>query len=94
VWHAPGVDFLDEYAEALSHPGAPEVDASEEERRILLRLAREVAHRTERVNAPLSTYLAGRFVAERVREGMAPSDAARRALEVAEEMLPGLEPGA
>lgn len=36
---------------------------------MLLRLAREVAHGTERVNAPLSTYVAGRHVAERVAAG-------------------------
>jgi hypothetical protein len=35
----------------------------------LLRIAREVAHRTERLNAPLSTYVVGRCVAARVAAG-------------------------
>jgi hypothetical protein len=36
----------------------------------LLRIAREVAHGTERLNAPLSTYVAGRHVAARVAAGV------------------------
>ncbi|MGH7721791.1 MAG: DUF6457 domain-containing protein [Candidatus Dormibacteria bacterium] len=36
----------------------------------LLRLARDVAHGSERFNAPLSTYVAGRYVAARVAAGV------------------------
>jgi hypothetical protein len=36
---------------------------------VLLRIAREVAHGSERLNAPLSTYVAGRYVASRVAAG-------------------------
>ncbi len=36
----------------------------------LLRISREVAHGTERFNAPLSTYVAGRHVAVRLAEGI------------------------
>lgn len=32
-------------------------------------VAREVAHGSERLNAPLSTYVAGRYVASRVAAG-------------------------
>jgi hypothetical protein len=77
------VDWLEDYAATLAVPGLGDA-----ERRGLLRLAREVAHRTERVNAPLSTYLAGRFVAERVRAGVDPADAVREALGLAEQRLP------
>jgi uncharacterized protein DUF6457 len=77
------VDWLEDYGASLGVPGL-----GGDERRGLLRLAREVAHRTERVNAPLSTYLVGRFVAERVREGADPADAVREALGLAEERLP------
>jgi uncharacterized protein DUF6457 len=77
------VDWLEDYAAAL---GASPLGA--DERRGLLQLAREVAHRTERVNAPLSTYLAGRFVAERVRSGAEPADAVREAFRLAGERLP------
>ena len=65
-------DFLDRYAAALGVPPLvdDEVDA-------ILDLAREVAHGTERKNAPLAAWLAG-------RAGVAPADAlaaARRTLE-------------
>ena len=80
------MDWIDEYAEAL---GLGTLD--EEERRVLLKLARDVAHRTERIFAPLSTYLAGRFVAERVRSGDAPAGAAREASRLATEALPSAD---
>jgi hypothetical protein len=89
------MDWLDEYAEALSHPGGPELGVDEEGRRAVLKLARQVAHRTERVMAPLSAFLAGMFVADRVREGIDQIEATREALRVAEGMLPqGPRPGA
>jgi hypothetical protein len=80
------MDWIDEYAEELGR-GA-EVAIEEEERRALLKLAREVAHRTERVFAPLSTYLAGRYVADRVRMGTPAEEALREALLLAERLLP------
>ena len=51
-------DWLDRFADALSvdRLDPTEVDA-------LLDLARAVAHGTERRNAPLATFLAGRAVA-------------------------------
>jgi hypothetical protein len=74
------MDWLDEYATSLG------VDAlDEEDRRVLLKLAREVAHRSERVFAPLSTYLAGRYVAE---HGQDPVAAVREALRTATDLLP------
>lgn len=81
------MDWLDDYAGALGASGF-----SDEERRGLLHLAREVAHRTQRVNAPLSTYLAGRFVAERVRDGAEPGEAVREAVLLAEARLPEASP--
>jgi hypothetical protein len=76
------VDWLDRYAEALG------VEAlSDQERRVLLRLAREVAHRTERPFAPLSTYLAGRYAAARGGSGES-AGAVRDALRVATDLLP------
>lgn len=41
----------------------------------LLRLARDVAHATERRNAPLATFIAGRYVEARRREGIEPGTA-------------------
>jgi hypothetical protein len=74
------MDWLDEYARSL---GVAALD--EEDRRSLLKLAREVAHRSERVFAPLSTYLAGRYVAE---QGEDPTAAVREALRKATDLLP------
>ena len=48
-------DWLDRFADALS---VPRLDPAEAE--ALLDLARVVAHGTERRNAPLATFLAGR----------------------------------
>jgi uncharacterized protein DUF6457 len=72
------MSWLEELAAALGV--APLTEA---EQRTVLRLAREVAHRTERVNAPLAAYLAGRFAAAPDRP-----DAAGEALRRAEEILP------
>ena len=80
------MDWIDEFAEELGR--GTEVAIGEEERRALLKLAREVAHRTERVFAPLSTYLAGRFVADRVRTGASAEVAVLEAVRVAERLLP------
>jgi hypothetical protein len=41
----------------------------------LLRIARDVAHASERQNAPLATYLIGRFVQDAVRSGVSEADA-------------------
>ena len=41
----------------------------------LLRIARDVAHATERQNAPLAAYLLGRFVQEGVMAGASEADA-------------------
>lgn len=51
-------DWLDRFADALS---VPRLDPAEAE--ALLDLARVVAHGTERTNAPLATFLAGRAAA-------------------------------
>jgi hypothetical protein len=74
------MDWLDDYARAL---GVEPID--EDDRRVLLKLAREVAHRSERVFAPLSTYLAGRFAAQAGRD---PAAALREALRTATDLLP------
>lgn len=66
--------WLDEFASALGvEPLSPE------ERRLLLDLARRVAHRTERVNAPLASYLVGRWVAGRAETAEGIREAARQA---------------
>jgi hypothetical protein len=83
------MDWIDEYARALGEGQG----LGDEERLVLLKLAREVAHRTERIFAPLSTYLAGRFVAERLRAGEDAGAAVREAHRLAVGSLPAAGPG-
>ena len=46
-----------------------------------------VARGTERMNAPLSSYLAGQYVAARVAGGATAADAAAEAGQIAEELF-------
>ena len=45
----------------------------------ILRIARDVAHATERQNAPLAAYLIGRFVQESIGSGASETQALERA---------------
>lgn len=63
-------DWLDRFADAV---GVPRLDAAEVD--ALLDLARVVAHGTERKNAPLAAYLAGRAAGQ----GASPHDSLRAA---------------
>ena len=74
-------NYPDRYAEALG------LRLSEEEADVVLDLARVVAHGSERRFAPLSTFLAGRFVAELVRSGLPAEEALAEAMAIAERIL-------
>ena len=75
--------YPERYAEALGVSlGAGEVDT-------VLDLARVVAHGSERKFAPLSSYLAGQYVAERSRAGVPPAQALAEAVAIAERTLEG-----
>jgi hypothetical protein len=69
------------YAEALGLP------LSDEEVEAVLDLARDVAHGSERRFAPLSSYLAGQFVAELVRAGVPRDEAVKEAMALAAKTL-------
>ena len=69
------------YAEALG------LRLSDDEVDAVLDLARVVAHGSERKFAPLSTFLAGQFVAELVRAGIPPVEALHEAMALAERAL-------
>jgi hypothetical protein len=58
----------------------------------MLRLSREVAHRTERRWAPVATYVVGRFVATRLTAGVPLEDALAEAERIAESLLPPMPP--
>jgi Domain of unknown function (DUF6457) len=75
-------DLLQRLASALSDPaseGARLAPLDPGERALLLRIARDVAHASERQNAPLASYLIGRFVQMSMSAGIAESEALARA---------------
>ncbi|MDQ2826578.1 MAG: DUF6457 domain-containing protein [Actinomycetota bacterium] len=75
--------YPERYAEALGLAmGAAEAES-------VLDLARVVAHASERKYAPLSSYLAGQFVAGRVRAGVPHTEALAEAAAIAEAVLGG-----
>jgi hypothetical protein len=81
----PDSDLLDELASALSsaepdRTGLEPLDLRQ--RALLLRIARDVAHSSERQNAPLASYLIGRFVQMRIAAGEAEPTALGRAAEI------------
>ena len=81
----PDSDLLSQLASALSNPGSSSSELRPldlRERALLLRVARNVAHATERQNAPLASYLIGRFVQSSVSAGMSEADALARAAEI------------
>jgi hypothetical protein len=78
----PESDPLGELASALSGSGphSAHLDPLEpRDRALLLRIARDVAHATERQNAPLASYLIGRFVQAAVAAGDSEPEALERA---------------
>jgi hypothetical protein len=84
----PG-DILAELAANLNAAGAAggleAVDLAK--RAKLLRIARDVAHATERQNAPLAAYLIGRFVQTCVGAGMTEAAAIDQAAEVVRSLI-------
>jgi hypothetical protein len=81
----PDSDLLSRLASALSNPGSSSSELrplDPRERALVLRLARNVAHSTERQNAPLASYLVGRFVQSTMTAGMSEADALARAAEI------------
>lgn len=75
------------FAESLSERAGCALELGPEETRATLAMAREVAHRTERRFAPLSSYLAGKFVAERLRAGLSADEAIQEARNLARSLL-------
>jgi hypothetical protein len=74
-------NFPDRFAEALG------LQLHEVEEQVVLDLARIVAHGSERRFAPLSTFLAGQFLAELVRTGISREEALAEAMAIAERTL-------
>jgi hypothetical protein len=75
------------YAEALDQAIGAELSLSADEVEVVLELARLVAHGTERRNAPLAAFLAGRFVQHQVSAGADPDTALGEAVLIARRLL-------
>ena len=67
--------FAAELASVEGAAGLADAEPKREARALLLRLARDIAHATERQNAPLATYIVGRYVELRGRDGVAEQEA-------------------
>lgn len=83
-------DWIDDLADALSDRlgGAKsELRLGGEQSQKILDGARDVSHGTERINAPLATYLIGRYVAARIAAGVDPDRALTEALNVVKQTL-------
>jgi hypothetical protein len=78
--------WTDELAVALGVP-AP----SDTERTVLLDASREIAHRVERKETPLTAFLVGVAVGRDTAAGVAPEDALDTALTVLAGVLPASE---
>ena len=80
-------EWISRYSEALSGEldGRVTIDSNEE--RSILGLARVVAHGTERKNAPLTTFLVGRYCALREQQGATAEEALAEANETANRLL-------
>ena len=78
--------WIDEYKTALSGGDAAITVVDEAG---ILDFTREVAHGSERKNAPLATFLAGWYVGSRVSQGATPEEAWSEAAELGRQLLDG-----
>lgn len=76
-------DWIRRYAQSLGVDAPGDADST-----AILSFARDVAHATERKNAPLASFVAGYYVARREAEGASVSEALTDALVAAERLLP------
>lgn len=60
-----GLNLRDWLARVADLPGLGDVGVSQDEQRVLLELARIAAHQSERIAAPITTYLVGLSLAGR-----------------------------
>lgn len=81
-------EFLERLESALTERCGADVAVADASTNKILRLAREVAHNSERKNAPLATFVIGRFVQTRIDAGVSAQEALDEAVDVAMELLP------
>lgn len=69
-------------------PGSGALDSPDlHDRALLLRIARDVAHATERQNAPVAAYVIGRFVQVSVAAGSSESEALAAAASIVRRLI-------
>ena len=76
-------EWLDELADGLREPRISAQELGE-----VLKIARDVAHEVERRFAPVSAFLIGVAVGQRVAEGATREEAFRSAVATARDLLP------
>lgn len=83
-------DFLSDFASALTKglDDDSQIGLAGPLKNPLLDLARIVAHSTERKNAPLAAFIAGRYVEIRRAQGADEASAIHEVVQVAEALLP------
>ena len=82
------MEWIESYAHALAAEAGTEMSVSAAEIEAVLDLARVVAHGTERRNAPLATYLAGRYAGARAAgDGVSPGEALSQATAAAANLI-------
>ena len=77
--------WTNDYAQALSEAAGHDISIPDED--AVLDFTRRVAHGSERKNAPLATFLAGWYVANRVAAGIDPETAWQEAAGLGDELL-------
>ncbi len=83
-------DLLRRLAPALrdASPGSAALEALDlRDRALVLRVARDVAHASERQNAPLAAYMIGRFVQAGVAAGRSESEALAAAASIVRSLI-------
>jgi hypothetical protein len=88
-------EWIDDLADALADRlGATKgaLRLSVEQSQEIIDGARQVSHGTERINAPMATYLVGRYVSARVAAGVNPDRALSEALNTVRRLLPHRPP--
>lgn len=83
-----GRTWSERYREHLERSVGAPVGLDDGSISAILDLARDVAHGTERLAAPLATFLAGQYVALRVSAGVSMASALDEAHAAARDLLP------
>ena len=80
-------DWCERFAASLSGAGVPSPVTTAAIQALLLRMAGDIAHSTERKNAPVAAFIAGQYVEARRSQGVAAEAALDEAAEVVARLL-------